>query len=144
VPELNELPERLDSVLRVIYLVFNEGYSASSGEALLQQDLSDEAIRLARLLGAVAARPGGGRPAGLMLLQASRQQARIDAQGNWWCWNSRTAACGTGSIEEGCELVRQALQSRAFGPIPFRRRLLPCMPKRRRLKRRTGGDRRAL
>ena len=50
VPVLNELPERLESVLRVIYLVFNEGYSASSGNVLLQQDLSDEAIRLGRLL----------------------------------------------------------------------------------------------
>jgi RNA polymerase sigma-70 factor (ECF subfamily) len=96
VPELNELPERLDSVLRVIYLVFNEGYSASSGEALLQQDLSDEAIRLARLLVQLLPDPEAVGLLALMLLQASRQQARIDAQATWWCWNSRTAACGTG------------------------------------------------
>jgi predicted RNA polymerase sigma factor len=75
VPELNELPERLESVLRVIYLVFNEGYSASSGEALPQQDLSDEAIRLA-VARAVAARPGSGRPAGVDAAAGVPQQAR--------------------------------------------------------------------
>src|SRR5690606_4229628 len=82
VPELNELPERLESVLRVIYLVFNEGYSASSGEVLLQQELSDEAIRLARLLVQLLPDPEAVGLLALMLLQASRQRARTDAQGN--------------------------------------------------------------
>lgn len=82
VPELGELPERLESVLRVIYLVFNEGYSASSGESLLQQELSDEAIRLARLLVQLLPDAEAIGLLALMLLQASRQQARTDAQGN--------------------------------------------------------------
>jgi Predicted RNA polymerase sigma factor containing a TPR repeat domain len=82
VPELNELPERLESVLRVIYLVFNEGYSASSGEALLQQELSDEAIRLARLLVQLLPDPEAVGLLALMLLQASRQRARTDGRGN--------------------------------------------------------------
>jgi RNA polymerase sigma-70 factor (ECF subfamily) len=116
VPELNELRERLDSVLRVIYLVFNEGYSASSGEALLQQDLSDEAIRLARLLVQLLPDPEAVGLLALMLLQASRQQARIDAQGNLVVLEQQDRSLwDRPRIEEGCELVRQALQSRAFG-----------------------------
>lgn len=116
VPALNELPERLESVLRVIYLVFNEGYSASSGAWLLQQELTDEAIRLGRLLVDLLPDPEVIGLLALMLLQASRQQARSDAQGNLVLleqqdrrlWNHQ-------QIAEGCALVRQALRSRAFG-----------------------------
>ncbi|MBC3477889.1 RNA polymerase sigma factor [Pseudomonas taiwanensis] len=116
VPALNELPERLESVLRVIYLVFNEGYSASSGAWLLQQELTDEAIRLGRLLVDLLPEPEVIGLLALMLLQASRQQARSDAQGNLVLleqqdrrlWNHQ-------QIAEGCALVRQALRSRAFG-----------------------------
>ncbi|MFV3291914.1 RNA polymerase sigma factor [Pseudomonas sp. NY11955] len=116
VPELNELPERLESVLRVIYLVFNEGYSASSGEALLQQDLSDEAIRLARLLVQLLPDPEAVGLLALMLLQASRQGARTDAQGNLVVLEQQDRSLWNRQhIAEGCELVRQALQSRAFG-----------------------------
>ena len=63
-PSVADLPERLDSVLTVIYLIFNEGYSASSGDSLTRPDLSEEAIRLGRLLVGTSARSGGGRPAG--------------------------------------------------------------------------------
>jgi RNA polymerase sigma-70 factor (ECF subfamily) len=116
VPELSELPERLESVLRVIYLVFNEGYSASSGEALLQQALSDEAIRLARLLVQLLPDPEAIGLLALMLLQASRQRARTDAQGNLVLLEQQDRRLWDRQyIAEGCELVRQALCSRAFG-----------------------------
>jgi len=116
VPEAAQLQGRLDAVLRVVYLVFNEGYSASSGAWLLQQELTDEAIRLGRLLVDLLPDPEVIGLLALMLLQASRQQARSDAQGNLVLleqqdrrlWNHQ-------QIAEGCALVRQALRSRAFG-----------------------------
>ncbi|WP_449434407.1 RNA polymerase sigma factor [Pseudomonas putida] len=116
VPALAELPERLDSVLRVIYLVFNEGYSASSGEALLQQDLSDEAIRLGRLLLQLLPDPEVLGLLALMLLQASRQRARSDAQGNLVLLEQQDRSLwDRQQIEEGSELVKQALRSRVIG-----------------------------
>lgn len=116
VPALDELPERLESVLRVIYLVFNEGYSASSGDALLQQDLTDEAIRLGRLLGQLLPDPEVVGLLALMLLQASRQRARIDAQGNLVVLEQQDRSVWDRErIEEGCELVRHALRSRGYG-----------------------------
>ncbi|WP_448197157.1 RNA polymerase sigma factor [Pseudomonas putida] len=116
VPELHELPERLESVLRVIYLVFNEGYSASSGEALVQQALSDEAIRLGRLLVQLLPDPEAVGLLALMLLQASRQHARSNAQGNLVLLEQQDRSLWDGAqISEGCELVQLALRSRAFG-----------------------------
>ncbi|MEX0295353.1 RNA polymerase sigma factor [Pseudomonas putida] len=116
VPQLHELPERLESVLRVIYLVFNEGYSASSGEALVQQALSDEAIRLGRLLVQLLPDPEAVGLLALMLLQASRQHARSDAQGNLVLLEQQDRSLWDGAqISEGCELVQLALRSRAFG-----------------------------
>ncbi|MCX2685787.1 RNA polymerase sigma factor [Pseudomonas sp. DCB_AW] len=116
VPALDELPERLESVLRVIYLVFNEGYSASSGDVLLQQDLTDEAIRLGRLLGQLLPDPEVIGLLALMLLQASRQRARIDAQGNLVVLEQQDRSVWDRErIEEGCELVRHALRSRGYG-----------------------------
>lgn len=116
VPELHELPERLESVLRVIYLVFNEGYSASSGEALVQQALSDEAIRLGRLLVQLLPDPEAVGLLALMLLQASHQHARSDAQGNLVLLEQQDRSLWDGAqISEGCELVQLALRSRAFG-----------------------------
>ena len=81
VPSAPELPARLDAVLRVIYLVFNEGYAASSGEALTRADLSAEAIRLARLLAAMQPEPETEGLLALMLLQDSRRDARLSADG---------------------------------------------------------------
>ncbi|MGC9741376.1 RNA polymerase sigma factor [Pseudomonas sp. P1B16] len=116
VPVLNELPERLESVLRVIYLVFNEGYSASSGDALLQQDLTDEAIRLGRLLVQLLPDPEGFGLLALMLLQASRQRARTDAEGNLVLLEQQDRSLWDRErIEEGCALVRHALRSQAYG-----------------------------
>ena len=76
VPSPEELPERLDSVLRVIYLVFNEGYSASSGDTLTRADLSGEAIRVARLLAQLLPQPEAQGLLALMLLHESRRAAR--------------------------------------------------------------------
>ena len=76
VPTAEELPERLDSVLRVIYLVFNEGYSASSGDSLTRHDVSGEAIRLARLLVELLLEPEAMGLLALMLLHESRRTAR--------------------------------------------------------------------
>ena len=116
VPGLAELPERLDSVLRVIYLVFNEGYSASSGQALMQQALSDEAIRLGRLLAQLLPDPEVLGLLALMLLQASRQRARIDAQGELIVLDQQDRGLWDRTlIDEGCLLVEQALRSRNFG-----------------------------
>lgn len=116
VPGLAELPERLDSVLRVIYLVFNEGYSASSGQALMQQALSDEAIRLGRLLAQLLPDPEVLGLLALMLLQASRQRARIDAQGELIVLDQQDRGLWDRAlIDEGCLLVEQALRSRNFG-----------------------------
>lgn len=116
VPALNELPERLASVLRVIYLVFNEGYSASSGNVLLQQDLSDEAIRLGRLLVQLLPDPEVTGLLALMLLQASRQRARTDAEGNLVLLERQDRSLWDRErIEEGCELVRHALRSPGYG-----------------------------
>jgi RNA polymerase sigma-70 factor, ECF subfamily len=117
VPERNELPERLDSVLRVIYLVFNEGYSASGGESLTRADLSAEAIRLGRLLVDLLPEPEAVGLLALMLLHESRHQARIAADGtivlladqDRSLWN-RTL------IGEGATLVERAITSRRFGP----------------------------
>lgn len=81
VPPRRDLPQRLDAVLHVIYLVFNEGYTASSGDELLRPDLSREAIRLGRLLVDLLPEPEASGLLGLMLLHESRRTARIDADG---------------------------------------------------------------
>src|SRR5712692_9907471 len=81
VPTPAELPERLDAVLRVIYLVFNEGYAASSGASVTRQDLSAEAIRLGRLLGQLLPEPEALGLLALMLLHESRRAARSSASG---------------------------------------------------------------
>lgn len=116
VPGLAELPERLDSVLRVIYLVFNEGYSASAGQALMQQALSDEAIRLGRLLAQLLPDPEVLGLLALMLLQASRQRARVDARGELIVLDQQDRSLWDRAlIDEGSLLVEQALRSRHFG-----------------------------
>ncbi|MHC6226774.1 RNA polymerase sigma factor [Pseudomonas sp. X10] len=116
VPVLAELPERLESVLRVIYLVFNEGYSASSGEALMQHELSDEAIRLGRLLAQLLPEPEVLGLLALMLLQTSRQRARCDAQGELILLDEQDRSLWDRElIAEGCQLVQLALRSRGFG-----------------------------
>ena len=93
VPSRVDLPDRLDSVLHVIYLVFNEGYFASSGASLTRHDLSGEAIRLGRLLLELLPEPEAMGLLALMLLHESRRAARTSPEGDWSCWTPRTARC---------------------------------------------------
>ena len=117
VPSREELPERLEGVLRVVYLVFNEGYSASAGDSLTRPDLSGEAIRLGRLLVGLLPEPEAAGLLALMLLQDSRREARTTPEGdlvpleeqNRATWSRRR-------IAEGTVLVRRALSQGRFGP----------------------------
>ncbi|MCY1270729.1 RNA polymerase sigma factor, sigma-70 family [compost metagenome] len=116
VPALAELPERLDNVLRVIYLVFNEGYSASSGDSLTRTDLSAEAIRLARLLLELLPDPEVMGLLALMLLHDSRRAARATADGELVLLDDQDRSLwNRAQIAEGLALVGQALASRRIG-----------------------------
>jgi RNA polymerase sigma-70 factor, ECF subfamily len=116
VPTAAELPGRLDAVLRVIYLVFNEGYAASTGSLLTRHDLSAEAIRLGRLLAELLPEPEVLGLLALMLLHESRREARTSSTGELVrlddqdrsLWNRHL-------IAEGSRLVEQSLLSRRFG-----------------------------
>jgi RNA polymerase sigma-70 factor, ECF subfamily len=117
VPEPDELPARLDSVLRVIYLVFNEGYSASSGPSLTRVDLSGEAIRVARLLVELLPEPEAIGLLALMLLQESRRVARTSLTGELVLLADQDRSLwDRAQITEGSALVERALLSRRFGP----------------------------
>ncbi|MBD8560305.1 RNA polymerase subunit sigma-24 [Pseudomonas fluorescens] len=117
VPSRAELPERLDSVLRVIYLVFNEGYSASAGADLTREDLTLEAIRLGRLLLELLPEPEVMGLLALMLLHESRRPARTSASGELVLLDAQDRTLWDRAlIAEGCALVEQALTSRRFGP----------------------------
>jgi RNA polymerase sigma-70 factor (ECF subfamily) len=117
VPTPAELPERLDSVLRVVYLVFNEGYSASSGDSLTRVDLSSEAIRLGRLLVELLPEPEVLGLLALMLLQESRRAARASPAGELVLLADQDRALwNQAQIAEGSALVERALASRRFGP----------------------------
>jgi RNA polymerase sigma-70 factor (ECF subfamily) len=117
VPGRAELAERLASVLHVIYLVFNEGYSASSGAQLTRHDLSSEAIRLGRLLVELLPEAEAIGLLALMLLHESRRQARSSAQGELVLLEDQDRSLwNQEQIAEGLELVERALTSRRFGP----------------------------
>ncbi len=117
VPALTELPERLDPVLRVVYLVFNEGYSASSGDSLMRADLSGEGIRLGRLLVELLPEPEVIGLLALMLLQESRRAARSSPDGDLILLeNQDRSRWNRAQIAEGLTLVERALSSRRFGP----------------------------
>lgn len=117
VPAPEDLPDRMDSVLQVVYLVFNEGYAASSGSTLTRHDLSGEAIRLARLIVDLLPQPEAMGLLALMLLHESRRAARAQASGDLILledqdrrlWNRE-------QIAEGIALVERALASRQIGP----------------------------
>ena len=116
VPGPEELPERLDSVLRVVYLVFNEGYSASSGQELTRVDLSAEAIRLGRLLVELLPQPEAIGLLALMLLQESRRAARSTPTGELILLNDQDRSLwNRAQITEGLALVERALATRGFG-----------------------------
>jgi RNA polymerase sigma-70 factor, ECF subfamily len=117
VPERADLPDRLDSVLHVIYLVFNEGYSASSGAALTRHDLSEEAIRLGRLLLELLPEPEAMGLLALMLLHESRRPTRTSAAGELVLLADQDRSRWDRElIAEGATLVERALASRRFGP----------------------------
>jgi RNA polymerase sigma-70 factor (ECF subfamily) len=117
VPTQAELPQRLDAVLRVVYLVFNEGYSASSGTTVTRHDMSGEAIRLGRLLVDLLPEPEARGLLALMLLHESRRAARTSPEGDVILladqdrslWNRQ-------QIAEGRQLVHEALSTDRYGP----------------------------
>jgi RNA polymerase sigma-70 factor (ECF subfamily) len=116
IPTAEEFPQRLEAVLAVVYLVFNEGYSATAGESLTRADLSGEAIRLGRLLVELLPEPETIGLVGLMLLHESRRPARTTPEGDIVLledqdrskWDARL-------IAEGKALVERALRTRRFG-----------------------------
>jgi RNA polymerase sigma-70 factor (ECF subfamily) len=117
VPSPAELPDRLDTVLQVIYLVFNEGYSASSGASLTRSDLSGEAIRLGRLLIELLPEPEAVGLLALMLLQESRRIARTSPKGDLVLLEDQDRSLwNRDQIAEGKALLERALSSRRFGP----------------------------
>lgn len=116
VPEVSELPERLDGVLQVVYLMYNEGYSASSGDVLTRPDLSAEAIRLGRLILALLPEPEVAGLLGLMLLHESRRKARTDGNGDLVRLHEQDRSLWDRDlIREGAALVERALRSGRFG-----------------------------
>ncbi len=117
VPPPSELPERLDSVLRVVYLVFNEGYSASFGASLTRADLSGEAIRLGRLLVQLLPEPEVMGLLALMLLHESRRPARTSANGDLVLLEQQDRSLWNQTqINEGIAFVERALSSKRIGP----------------------------
>ena len=117
VPALADLPDRLDIVLHVVYLVFNEGYYASSGESLTRHDLSGEAIRLGRLLIELLAEPEAVGLLALMLLHESRRAVRTSPEGELVLLADQDRSrWNRDQIAEGSALVERALASRRFGP----------------------------
>ncbi len=117
VPSPAELPGRLDTVLRVIYLVFNEGYSASAGGSLTRPDLSGEAIRLGRLLIELLPEPEAVGLLALMLLHEARRAARTSAGGEIVLLADQARSLWNRiQIAEGSALLERALASRRFGP----------------------------
>ena len=120
VPPAELLPERLDALLAVIYLIFNEGYAASSGETLTRPDLCAEAIRLGRVLVSLLPAPHGAEARGLlalMLLHDSRRETRLDAAGEIVLLAEQARRCwDRAKIQEGVALLDEALALNDPGP----------------------------
>ena len=117
VPSETDFPDRLDAVLRVVYLVFNEGYSASSGDSLTRHDLSGEAIRLGRVLVGLLPEAEVLGLLALMLLQDSRRAARTSPTGDLILLEQQDRSLwNRDQIAEGTALVERALATRQVGP----------------------------
>ncbi|MGA7984435.1 MAG: RNA polymerase sigma factor [Burkholderiales bacterium] len=117
VPGKAELAERLEAVLRVVYLVFNEGYSASSGESVTRAELSQEAIRLGRLLVELQPEPESMGLLALMLIQESRRAARARPDGELVLLEDQDRSLWNRElVAQGVELTTRALGTRMFGP----------------------------
>lgn len=118
IPNADQLPERLSSVLGTIYLIFNEGYSASSGEDPVRTDLCEEAIRLARILVTVApAHPEAKGLLALMLLHHSRSKARVDKDGNLKTLEDQNRSLWRQDlIDQGLVILEEALKGKSPGP----------------------------
>jgi RNA polymerase sigma-70 factor, ECF subfamily len=117
VPSRGDLPERLEVVLHVVYLVFTEGYSASSGASLTRPDLSGEAIRLGRLLAELLPEPEAQGLLAVMVLHESRRATRSSPEGELVLLNDQDRSLWNRAlIDEGIALVERALASRRFGP----------------------------
>lgn len=120
IPSREDLPDRLETVLHVIYLVFNEGYSASSGEALTRPDLSGEAIRLGRLLVDLLPESEVMGLLALMLLHESRRPARASPEGDLILLEDQDRSLwNRDHIAEGLALVQQAIKARRLGSTAF-------------------------
>jgi RNA polymerase sigma-70 factor (ECF subfamily) len=118
VPSRADLPDRLAIVLHVVYLVFNEGYSASSGGSVTRHDLSSEAIRLGRLPVELLPEPEVQGLLALMLLHESRRPARASADGELVLLSDQNRSLwNRGQIGEGLALLDRAMASRRFGPF---------------------------
>lgn len=118
VPPMEELPERMDQVMSVIYLVFNEGYAATAGDALVRRELCAEALRLARLLRALLPGPLAELDAllALMLLNDARRAARVDDAGDLVLLADQDRSrWDRAQIDEGCGLIRAALRRAPVG-----------------------------
>ncbi len=116
IPTVSQMPQRLDAVLSVIYLVFNEGYSASSGESVTRSELSEEAIRLGRLLIQLLPDAEAKGLLALMLIQESRRTARTTADGDIVLLEDQDRSLWNQAyIVEGTRLIQEALASRRFG-----------------------------
>jgi RNA polymerase sigma-70 factor, ECF subfamily len=117
IPAPGELAERLDAVLAVLYLIFNEGYAASSGAALTRADLCTEAIRLGRLLVELIPEPEAQGLLAMMLLHDSRRAARVSPEGELLVLEEQDRTLWDGDqIREGVALTEHALRSGRFGP----------------------------
>ena len=117
IPSQRELPARLDAVLAVLYLIFNEGYSASSGTTLTRADLCAEAIRLGRLVVELIPEPEAEGLLALMLLHDSRRAARVSADGELLVLDEQDRALwNRDQIKEGAQRAERAIRSGRFGP----------------------------
>ena len=116
IPAANDFQERLDSVLAVVYLIFNEGYSASSGDSLTREELTSEAIRLGRLLVELLPDPEAVGLLALMLFQESRHKTRANPNGDIVLLEDQDRSQWDSTmIAEGLQLIARALSTRRFG-----------------------------